>query len=223
MEEEQEHYAWSTYWEPIVFIVSAEPKHPCRRHINRTNYVHTATSSVRRASHTIYNKFFFAFRTLSPSHCIVFLAVRRHTQFVSCIICLYYWICRNCWLTETFVSRLLCLHRLRVFLLLVFLFLRLTSRSRMNAKRAEVADDKCYVWRNENIWALVSHRLQIGMLCAKYVYDCWALIYALTLCCSTALKRNYLFTCNDACSFNDLGFLFHFVFILRAILLLGGN
>lgn len=112
-EQEQEQKAPT---ETLSFSLSAlhvqtERKHPCRRHINRTNYVHTAAYSLP----TIYNKFSSAL-----SGCIVFVLTRRHTQFVSCIICLYYRICRNCLLTKMFVSRLFC--RRRLLHLLVFLY-----------------------------------------------------------------------------------------------------
>lgn len=105
------------------YYVRPEPKHACRRHINRTNYVcaygiHSYNSHLQLQLFFFF--FLFSFAAFFPP---------SHTQFVSCIICLYYWICRNCLpaclLTETFVSRFY--FRL-LFLADVFVF-------RVNARR----------------------------------------------------------------------------------------
>lgn len=79
--EKQEHGNRSTYIaKSSVLIGGAEPEHPCCRHINRTNYVHTAV--MYAAASTIHHRlipFTTSFYKYS-SHCIV----RRSVFFSQC-------------------------------------------------------------------------------------------------------------------------------------------
>lgn len=142
-----------------------------------------------------------SFFLLALCRCIVFLAVRRHTQFVSCIICLYYWICRNCLLSAdrdirfSFMSSSLSSSSPSeswvVVIFFSFFFCSLFVAYKCETSRSG---------RRQMLWCDATkhtssgfHRLhQIGMLHVR-----WARTLA-----HPCLQQNYLFTCNDTCSCN---------------------